>query len=576
MNGTSEADLKAIQKQFKCIVVNTHFSRHQLRDISLVDAGNSYISETNQLIDGCCERLENGGLLFVYGLPKVLPFVANHLNNLSSENYKFLFKYWIALELKPFFFDDNSSLLPNSHLGLLMYLKTKSIENPTPFHLNTKTVRIPYSKCPACNQITKDWGGKKHLMNSLGSAISDVWSECDCKMEDSERIPKRVVERIRDLAGGTDETFILVNQESNRSSSTGVGKQLLNSKRGYTLKLSPDDINRVIHGDCLSFMDNIAKDNPKGVFDLAFADPPYNLAKNYSTYGDEQTDSKYLEWCDQWLRGMSKVIKPGGALLILNIPKWSVEHYVTLASELNFRNWIVWDALSTPMGKLLPAHYSLLYFTKPGAEPKSNYKDFSTIENRKYCLRNSCMKTRKLLGDNEKELLSDVWKDVHRIKHKKDRDHHPCQLPLKLMERILKLFTNEGDLVFDPFGGAGTTAVAAKIAKRNFIITEMDVNYVKIAKENLNKISENIYGELMFNRPASNNNSRKPINGGISRKAVEQMFIRLCEENNKVLSAEEIKNLDYSTYKFVANYAGDFKKLQNIGKRNLETKLFLK
>ena len=106
--------------------------------------------------------------------------------------------------------------------------------------------------------------------------------------------------------------------------------------------------------------------------------------------------------------------------------------------------------MSTPAGKLLPAHYSLLYFVKEGGIPTVNIDKLQYIDSRDYCLRAKCVKERKDSGDDKKELLSDIWQDVYRIKHKKDRDHHPCQLPTKLMERIIELFTNEGDVIFDP------------------------------------------------------------------------------------------------------------------------------
>src|SRR6185295_17223940 len=88
-----------------------------------------------------------------------------------------------------------------------------------------------------------------------------------------------------------------------------------------------------------------------------------------------------------------------------------------------------------------------------------------------HCRRAKCRKQR---GAGEPTELTDVWFDVPRIKHKRDRDAHPCQLPEKLMERILQLATNPGDLVFDPFCGAGTTALVAKKLGRQFVVTDVD------------------------------------------------------------------------------------------------------
>jgi site-specific DNA-methyltransferase (adenine-specific) len=82
-------------------------------------------------------------------------------------------------------------------------------------------------------------------------------------------------------------------------------------------------------------------------------------------------------------------------------------------------------------------------------------------------------------------LVSDVWMDIHRIRHKKRRDEHPCQLPIHLLERLLLLSSDEGDIVLDPFIGTGTTAIAAKKLGRKFIGIDIDSKYVEITNKKL-------------------------------------------------------------------------------------------
>jgi site-specific DNA-methyltransferase (adenine-specific) len=82
-------------------------------------------------------------------------------------------------------------------------------------------------------------------------------------------------------------------------------------------------------------------------------------------------------------------------------------------------------------------------------------------------------------------LVSDVWTDIHRIRHKKRRDEHPCQLPIPLLERLLLMSCDEGDIVLDPFVGTGTTAIAAKKLGRKFIGIDIDPKYVEIANKKL-------------------------------------------------------------------------------------------
>lgn len=82
-------------------------------------------------------------------------------------------------------------------------------------------------------------------------------------------------------------------------------------------------------------------------------------------------------------------------------------------------------------------------------------------------------------------LVSDVWTDIHRIKHNKYRDEHPCQLPIHLLERVILMSTDENDIVLDPFSGTGTTAIAAKRLGRNYIGFEKDKLYAEIAESKL-------------------------------------------------------------------------------------------
>lgn len=235
-------------------------------------------------------------------------------------------------------------------------------------------------------------------------------------------------------------------------------------------------INKVYIRDCIKFMKKI----PSGSVDLAFADPPYNLQKGYSSYKDNKSDLEYIKWCNDWLEGMARIIKETGSLYVLNIPKWSVHHAVFLDKILYRQNWITWDALSEPRGKLMPAHYSLLFYTKD----KRNYvfNKLKTENTYDSCYRASCIKKRRNIKGT---FISDIWFDLHRIRHRKKRDSHPCQLPLKLLERIILSSTNRGGLVFDPFMGVGTTAIVSKLLGRNYLGYEIDRKYSKILKEKL-------------------------------------------------------------------------------------------
>lgn len=87
-------------------------------------------------------------------------------------------------------------------------------------------------------------------------------------------------------------------------------------------------------------------------------------------------------------------------------------------------------------------------------------------------------------------LVPDVWNDIHRVKHGKYRDDHPCQLPVPLIERLVLMTTDEGDIVLDPFIGSGTTAVASKKLGRNYIGFDLSDHYIKIGENNLSQVKD--------------------------------------------------------------------------------------
>lgn len=557
----SETKLSTLKSDvlFDAVILKTNFGADQIGKHSIISEADNFIQQTLPLIDKCCSQLKDGGLIFVYGLPNYLSYFGEYLSDKKQDEFSYLFKYWISCEFKA---EENTNELPNAHIGLLMYLKSKSKKNTTPFDINTKFVRVPYSDCIACGQMTKDWGGKKHMLNPLGSALSDVWDFNDIPVKKASKIPVALTERILALYS-EGKNVLQVNQTKAKANlSVSESKQIF-SPNGKTISVEKD---KVVHQSCIDFLIQLHQKNPHGIFDVAFADPPYNLAKNYSTYQDDLEERKYIDWCNEWLFGMYNNLKPGGALFVLNIPKWSVYHFNFLADKMIFQNWIVWDALSTPAGKLLPAHYSLLYFSKPGANPKVNLQTIREITSREYCLRNSCITKRKKLGDDKKELLTDVWRDVHRIKHKKDRDQHPCQLPTKLMERIIKIFSDEGDLIFDPFGGSGTTAIGAKLLNRNYIITELDKKYVDIAEKNLANIQTDLTGSLYYERESI---AQKKTNG-TPRKQIEKEYMTLCFTNHKIFSLDELKEVSPNTFGLVEHYQGNFNKLQGATRRKIE------
>jgi len=241
-------------------------------------------------------------------------------------------------------------------------------------------------------------------------------------------------------------------------------------------------INTIRQGDCLSLF----KDIPDDSVDITFADPPFNLGKKYASYKDSVKFEEYLHWCEIWISEMVRVTKPTGSIFVHNIPRWLTYYSCLLNKIADFKHWISWDAPTAPMGKSLqPAHYGLLYYAKDARRNK--YYEIRYPHKR-------CRKCGYLLKDYGGKkaglhpfgpLVSDVWTDIHRIKHNKYRDKHPCQLPIHLLERIILMSTDEGDIVLDPFVGTGTTAIASKRLGRKYISFDIDEAYSEITAKKL-------------------------------------------------------------------------------------------
>ncbi len=245
-------------------------------------------------------------------------------------------------------------------------------------------------------------------------------------------------------------------------------------------------IGKVIQGDALHVMGKI----PDNSIDMTFADPPFNLKKTYNQYTDNREVDEYLAWCEDWIHEMVRVTKSSGSIFIHNIPKWLTFFAGYLNKEALFRHWIAWNAMGAPRGKtLLPTHYGILWYVKS--------RDFKFYDIRAPHAR--CRTCNGLFADygGKKNiihpygtLVSDLWTDIHRIRHSSRRDNHPCQLPEPLLERLILMTTDEDDIVLDPFAGTGTTSVAAEKLGRKHIGIDIDNNYVDISNSKLNRISK--------------------------------------------------------------------------------------
>lgn len=233
------------------------------------------------------------------------------------------------------------------------------------------------------------------------------------------------------------------------------------------------NLGRLFQGDCIKLMRTLPSDS----IDMIFADPPFNLNKLYpSSINDNLKSERYLEWCETWVAECIRLLKHGGSLFLWNLPRWNTEIAGFLNGRMTFVHWIAVDIkYSLPiMGRLYPSHYSLLYYVK-GSQARVFHADRLPMQVCPHCagdLRDYGGYKAKM---NPKGVnLSDVWWDISPVRHAKyKRRSGANELPLKLLDRIIELSTDKGDLIFDPFGGSGTTYMAAELKDRHWIGVEI-------------------------------------------------------------------------------------------------------
>lgn len=564
----NENDLKKIDIQvIDSVLISLPIYKSDLINPSWnINLKQGEIWKTKVLLDLIYNKLSDKWILFIYWTPVQL------INIYTQLNKEYIFKYWIWVDFWNQFEGTSIDKLKHNHMGVLMLTKWNSY-----IPLNTKELKIPYASCNACEKNIKDWWWKKHLMNKKWTWITDVWKDffkVTWIIEDkyipgvelrkidiskssldlnNDFIPSLLLDRIEKLV--SPYKLLTINLTSNYLSNLVEEEKLSKNINTLIPSNNSDVVNKIFLWDCIKVMEDLLEKYPNWIFDLSFADPPYNLSKNYIEYDDTKSEQDYIEWCNKWTYLMAKLTKKDWNIVILNMPKWSIYHALELNKHSYFHNWIIWDSLSVPNWKILPAHYSLLLYSNSNRLLK--YNDLGLIDSSEYCLRSSCIKNRKKDWIDNKSPISDIWTDIHRIKHKRDRDDHPCQLPDKLMDRIINMFSNPGDLVFDPFCWAWTTAISSLRNNRKYCTIEIDNLYYEISQNKIKSILEKWFISKKSTKKRSKSKYTKKLleqklqdfTRSIKRKPTFEEFIK-----NYSLDIEDIKLLYPDTKELMKNY----------------------
>jgi DNA modification methylase len=511
-----------------CVAAPHYDSRSRYRSFNVkCDGAKEAVERNVSLLRQSSRTLASNGLMFIYGLPCHLVRYATALSD------DLAFRYWVAIRAMT---SQKSGGLRPEHTGLLILSKPGAILN---------RVRIPHANCRNCGEALKDWGGKSHLRNPEGVALSDVWM--DLVVNPDDRLPPEVFERILQLSSNEQRArLLLLIPEECESQQFSQHREHTNMSSFNPLTWSgrkeiptraralPESLMDSLHkGPCLDVLKLI----PSETVDLAFADPPFNLTKKYNGYSDDRKESDYLGWCKRWLLEYERVLKPGGAIFILNLPRWSAQlaDFMSRSGKLYLQNWVVWDSLPEPKGVIMPAHYALLYLTKGETASRFNYCSMENgwepfdeavfpPDRADVCQRRGCVKRRRASSQTWRGELTDIWHDIHRVRRPingaRFSKTHPCQTPERLVDRIIRLTTNPRDVVLDAFAGTGTTAMVARRLNRRYIAIEQDDNYLDVASRRVSEYGKN-------ERKARPRVSRKQVSKRSLQIELQRLALRL-------------------------------------------------
>jgi adenine-specific DNA-methyltransferase len=271
-----------------------------------------------------------------------------------------------------------------------------------------------------------------------------------------------------------------------------------------------DDTTTIYHGDCLEVLDCL----PDESIDLIFADPPYNIGKQFGTFKDVwPSDSDYATWCHQWLELCIKKLKSQGSLYVMASTQAVPYIDIWLRERLTVLSRIVWhyDSSGVQARRSFGSLYEPLLFCVK--DPRSYTFNASDIE-----IEAKTGAVRKLI-DYRKDVPTpykttkvpgNVW-TLPRVRYRMaEYEHHPSQKPEALLERIIKASSHPGDSILDPFAGTFTTCAVAKKLGRHSIGIETQEEYIKVGLRRLD-ISNDYKGERL--KPLEKPYVRKNMNG---------------------------------------------------------------
>lgn len=237
---------------------------------------------------------------------------------------------------------------------------------------------------------------------------------------------------------------------------------------------------KIIQGDSLEELQKLENES----IDLIFADPPYNIGKNFNGHLDKwETDELYLEWCYKWLDLCIQKLKPNGSFYVMTSTQFMPFFDIFLSKKLTILSRIAWyyDSSGVQAKKYFGSMYEpILFCVKDPKNYVFNAED--VLVEAKTGAKRKLIDYRKNPPQvyNSQKVPGNVW-EFPRVRYRMEEyENHPTQKPIVLLERIIKASSHKGDMVMDPFSGTFTTSFVAKQLGRKSIGIELQEEYIKI------------------------------------------------------------------------------------------------
>ena len=269
------------------------------------------------------------------------------------------------------------------------------------------------------------------------------------------------------------------------------------------------EYDRIIAGDCVKILEAQVATRLAGrgepFADLIFADPPFNIGYKYDVYEDRKAYDEYYAWTQKWMGACRGVLKPTGSFWVAIGDEYAAEiRIIGSGLGLHLRNWVIWHYTfgQNTKRKFARSHTHLFYWTK---DPK--HFTFNDVEVRIPSARQTTYADRR--ANPKGKIPDDVWSFSRLCGTFSERvGWHPCQMPERVLERIIRVSTNPGDLVLDPFSGSGTTCCAAARLGRRYFGIDISETYVR---ESLKRIAETLAGQRPVTQIAENPEALRPL-----------------------------------------------------------------